>query len=118
MPTRCRISHWILSGGLLVAVVPKRERRPNELLRQARGAMSQAALADLVNAEILRTTGRVVVITSKSISDWERGWYTWPTEDVRSALCQVLGASGPADLGFYKSRITRTDGTTLAARVE
>jgi len=102
----------------LVAVVPKRERRPNELLRKARGAMSQAALADLVNAEILRATGRVVVITSKSISDWERGWYTWPAEDVRLALCQVLGAAGPADLGFYRSRITRTDGATLAARVE
>ncbi|MEU4395891.1 helix-turn-helix transcriptional regulator [Kribbella sp. NPDC023855] len=83
-------------------------RQPNKALRAARGAMTQGALADQVNAEIYRATGEVTVITAKSISDWERGWYTWPTADVRAALCRILGASDPVELGFYKRRVIRS----------
>src|SRR5687767_3347046 len=83
------------------------DRQPNKALRAARGEMTQGALADQVNAEIHRATGDVTVITAKSISDWERGWYTWPSADVRAALCQILGASDPAELGFYKRRTLR-----------
>ncbi|MFG1626237.1 hypothetical protein [Kribbella sp. NPDC049227] len=82
---------------------------PNELLRRARGSLSQATLAELVNAEIYRATGRVSAVTSKSISDWERGWYSWPSADVRGALCQVLRAPSPAELGFEKRRVRRVD---------
>ncbi|MGY4770913.1 hypothetical protein ACXC9Q_28720 [Kribbella sp. CWNU-51] len=86
-----------------------RERVPNELLRQARGGLSQATLAELVNAEIYRATGRVSAITSKSISDWERGWYSWPSADVREALGRVLKRPTPGELGFQKRRMRRLD---------
>jgi transcriptional regulator with XRE-family HTH domain len=94
---------------LLGEVVASRDRQPNELLRKARGPLSQATLADRVNAEIYRATGRVAVITSKSISDWERGWYRWPTADVRAALCRILGVATPAELGFFKQRARRAE---------
>jgi hypothetical protein len=80
------------------------ERKPNRLLRQARGEMSQARLADLVNRAILQTTGRPGAISAKSVSDWERGWYSWPIAPVRDALREVLGASSDADLGFENRR--------------
>lgn len=83
----------------------ERKRQPNELLRQARGGMSQGRLADLVSAEIYRATRKEQLITAKSISDWECGWYTWPSADARRALCRVLQKSDSAELGFYKRRI-------------
>ncbi|MEV4267732.1 hypothetical protein [Kribbella sp. NPDC049584] len=83
-----------------------RKRQPNELLRKARGSMSQGRLADLVSAEIYHMTGRATVVTAKSISDWECGWYTWPSADVRQALARILHKSDPADLGFFKRRLT------------
>lgn len=86
----------------------KGKRQPNVLLRQARGRMSQGELADLVSAEIYHATGRTALITAKSISDWECGWYTWPSADVRQALCRVLGKSDPADLGFFFKRRVST----------
>jgi hypothetical protein len=69
--------------------------------------MSQAALAELVNAEILRSTGSVGAVSAKSISDWERGWYSWPVAPVRAALCAVLGVGSAAGLGFRKRRMER-----------
>ncbi|MFD7159400.1 hypothetical protein ACFV9C_32710 [Kribbella sp. NPDC059898] len=74
----------------------KGERRPNVLLREARGSMTQGQLADLVSAEIFHSTGEEILVTAKSISDWERGWYTWPSAEVRQALCRVLQKSDPA----------------------
>ncbi|WP_157630939.1 XRE family transcriptional regulator [Kribbella catacumbae] len=85
-----------------------RDRQPNEALRKARGALSQASLADQANAAIYRATGREVVITAKSISDWERGWYSWPSADARAALCEVLRAPDPLDLGFVNRRRQRS----------
>ncbi|GAA3537624.1 hypothetical protein GCM10022235_01300 [Kribbella ginsengisoli] len=69
--------------------------------------MSQGSLADQVNTAIYRATGREVTITAKSISDWERGWYSWPSADVRAALCEVLRVSDPSDLGFVFRRTQR-----------
>lgn len=80
--------------------------RPNELLRRARGTMTQAELAVRANAEIYRLTNREGVLTDKSISDLERGWYTWPAKPTRDALCLVFGCSDPGELGFYSSRTT------------
>lgn len=85
----------------------ERERKPNLKLRRARGDMSQARLADLVNAAVARATGRPSATSAKSISDWERGWYTWPDTAVRAALCEVLGAPDAAALGFENRRATR-----------
>jgi hypothetical protein len=68
--------------------------------------MSQGKLADLVSAEIYHATGKEALITAKAISDWECGWYTWPSADVRQALCRILQKADPADLGFYKRRIS------------
>lgn len=92
-----------------VPLVSRDERQPNLLLRQARGDLSQASLAELVNAEIYRSTGQVGAITAKSISDWERGWYTLPREHVRSALSKVLDVAGPEELGFHRRRTPRQD---------
>ncbi|MDX2970969.1 hypothetical protein [Kribbella solani] len=80
-------------------------RRRNDLLRAARGGMSQGKLADLVSAEIYRATGQTMLVTAKSISDWECGWYTWPSAEVRMALCSILRKSEPSELGFYKRRV-------------
>jgi transcriptional regulator with XRE-family HTH domain len=86
------------------------ERKPNLQLRQARGELSQARLAELVNLEVLRATGHPGAITSKSVSDWERGWYRWPNADVRAALRKLLGVSADADLGFENRRAGRAPG--------
>ncbi|MFC0627451.1 hypothetical protein [Kribbella deserti] len=61
-----------------------------------------------MNAEILRATGRLGAIGPKSISDWERGWYTWPDAQARAALCAVLGAPDPEALGFENRRLKRS----------
>ncbi|TDO51555.1 hypothetical protein EV643_103294 [Kribbella sp. VKM Ac-2527] len=89
--------------------VAERERQPNRLLRAARAGLSQSALAEQINAEIYRSTGRVAAVTSKSVSDWERGWYSWPSADVRSALRRILGAATDAELGFFRQRVRRTE---------
>ncbi|WP_143465341.1 hypothetical protein [Kribbella sp. ALI-6-A] len=87
----------------------REERQPNLLLKQARGALSQARLAELVNEEILRATGSMGAITAKAISDWERGWYTWPGKHARAALCRVLGAPDAAALGFQNRRVAASE---------
>lgn len=81
-------------------------RQPNNQLRAARGSMSQAELADAVNAEIGRATGHPGALTAKAISDLERGRYTWPTKATRDGLCAVLSPTGPTELGFTRRRRT------------
>jgi tetratricopeptide (TPR) repeat protein len=81
-----------------------RRRHPNHLLRQARGARSQAEVAELANAEIYRATGREGALTAKSISDLECGWYSWPARSTRDVLCAVLGVREPRELGFAVRR--------------
>jgi hypothetical protein len=85
------------------------DRRPNLQLRRARGELSQAQLADRVNSAILQATGRMGAITAKSVSDWERGWYTWPIAPVRAALREVLGVAYDAELGFENRRSRASD---------
>jgi len=75
--------------------------------------MSQAVLAELVNAEIYRATRRESTLTAKSISDWECGWYWWPRAEVRAALCKALGVADAADLGFEKPK-RRAAGPSMA----
>ncbi|WP_405056862.1 hypothetical protein OG474_29500 [Kribbella sp. NBC_01505] len=82
-------------------------RKPNELLRKARGSMSQEALAEQVNLAIYRATGHTADIEAKVISAYERGWHTWPRDEVRSALCEVLQVRTSEELGFYINRPKR-----------
>ncbi len=69
--------------------------------------MSQELLAEKLNEVIYSATGRVAEITSKMISDYERGWYTWPRDDVRSALCQIFEVETAEELGFRDTRVRR-----------
>lgn len=66
--------------------------------------MSQEELADRVRAVVYRATGHEAAITSKSISDYERGWYRWPHGDVRAALCQIFQVQTAEELGFRKPK--------------
>lgn len=81
-------------------------RTPNRLLRAARGSRSQAEVADAANAAILCATRRAGALTSKYISDLERGRYTWPGKVIRDALCHVLDVADPGALGFVYPRKT------------
>lgn len=88
----------------MVSDMPKTDRQPNTLLRRARGTRSQQRLAELANIEIERVTGHPGAVTAKAISDWERGWYTWPAKPTRDALCAVLGVTDPAEIGLHPKR--------------
>lgn len=93
------------------------QRRPNARLRAARGGRSQAAVAEAVNAEIERATGRTGALSAKSISDLECGWYTWPARPTRDALCAVLGVDDPGAIGLTCRRsrhpVPTAGGTTV-----
>lgn len=65
-------------------------------------------MAALANHEIERLTGREGALTAKSISDLECGLYTWPRKATRDALCLVLGANDPSELGFHAFRRSGT----------
>lgn len=80
---------------------------PNDRLRRARGARTQAELAESANGAIYRATGRVGTLTAKAISDLECGLYTWPAKQTRDALCAVLGVPDARDLGFAPRRRSR-----------
>jgi len=71
--------------------------------------MSHEVLAEKVNAtmSIFRATGRGAAVSAQTISAYERGWYTWPGDDVRSALCEIFQVRTPGELGFYISRPKR-----------
>lgn len=88
--------------------MPTESRQPNERLRSARGARSQAQFAEQVNAEVQRRTRDGPVITAKYISDLECGWYSWPAKQTREALCTVCGVSSPAEIGLVPRRRSRT----------
>ncbi|WP_211239799.1 hypothetical protein [Jiangella gansuensis] len=89
-------------------------REANEHLRQAResspspdvpgAAMSRQELADLVNAYLHRTTGRVHELDDNYIGKLERGVIRWPQADYREALRAVLGVDSDRDLGFVNTR--------------
>jgi transcriptional regulator with XRE-family HTH domain len=63
--------------------------------------MSRQELADAVNAHVYATSRRVVSFDANHVGKLERGEVRWPTSQYRAALCAVLGAARPADLGFY-----------------
>jgi hypothetical protein len=107
---------FLLAKSHRIADMRRDDRKPNLALRRARGRFSQVKLAELVNHEILRTTGSIGAVTAKSISDWERGWYWWLSAHVRAALCTVLEVPDAADLGFRKRRSTHDDPARMGPR--
>lgn len=111
---------WSRSDAVLpyCEVVPNSERQPNPMLRRARGHRSQDQLAELVNQEIQRATGSPGALTAKTISDWERGWYSWPAGPSRDALCAVLGVADPTELGFRRHWPKRTTANAAALTSE
>lgn len=87
---------------------------PNEDLRRERLAlrspvhpgepMSRAELAEAVNAELWRTTGKRYVLDAHTIARYERGAVRWPGAAYRSGLRAVLGVKSDVGLGFRRTR--------------
>jgi tetratricopeptide (TPR) repeat protein len=61
--------------------------------------MSGAELAEAVNAELWRATGRRYALDAHTIARYERGAIRWPNAAYRSALRTLLAATD-AQLGF------------------
>lgn len=66
--------------------------------------MSRAELAEAVNTELWRTTGRRYGLDAHTIARYERGVIRWPGPAYRSALRTVLGAADDVSLGFVPTR--------------
>ncbi|GAA1272875.1 hypothetical protein GCM10009609_39960 [Pseudonocardia aurantiaca] len=66
--------------------------------------MSRSELAEAVNAELWRATGRRFALDAHTLARYERGAVRWPNAAYRSALRAVLGASNDAELGFMPTR--------------
>lgn len=84
----------------------------NEALRAARlGVESPSSpgtpitrqeLAEAVNIQVHRTTGKVVAVDANHIGKWERGTIRWPAAYYRAALRAILNAGTDAELGFAR----------------
>lgn len=87
---------------------------PNDQLRAARERvespstpgmpLTRQELADLVNAQVYRATGKVVAIEANHIGKWERGVIRWPAAHYRAALRIVFDVATDSDLGFRPPR--------------
>jgi hypothetical protein len=62
--------------------------------------LSRSELAELVNAQVEETTGRVGALDANYIGKLERGVITWPRAHYRAALREILGTATDRDLGF------------------
>jgi hypothetical protein len=74
-----------------------RESRPSSTFPG--DPMSRAELAEAVNAELWRATGRHYAIDAHTIARYERGAVRWPNAAYRSALRTILDATDE-QLGF------------------
>lgn len=87
---------------------------PNVELRAARLAvpsprlagepMSRTELAEAVNTELWRATGKRYALDGHAIARYERGAVRWPTSSYRYALRTVLGVATDAEIGFHPVR--------------
>ncbi|MBN1173423.1 MAG: hypothetical protein JXA67_14725 [Micromonosporaceae bacterium] len=99
-------------------------RPANQLLRQARlrrpspggsgQPMSRADLAEAVNLWLYEQTGKTFTMDANQVGKYERGENRWPHRHYRQALCAILGAAHPAQLGFYPVRTPSVHGTADA----
>jgi hypothetical protein len=92
-----------------------RESRPSPMFPSE--VMSRAELAEAVNAELWRTTGRRYALDAHAIARYERGAVRWPNARYRSALRAVLDATDE-QLGFRPTpRGSVTQARSLGATV-
>ncbi|TDD50113.1 hypothetical protein [Saccharopolyspora elongata] len=85
---------------------------PNDALRAARESvespsspgqpLTREELAEAVNAQVFRSTGKVTAIDANHIGKWERGVIRWPAAHYRAAIRAVLDVATDADLGFRR----------------
>jgi transcriptional regulator with XRE-family HTH domain len=85
------------------------EQVPNWQLcdRRERAGLSQAELAEAVNAWVLANTGAYGGMDAEAVARYERGGVRWPNERYRRALADILRMPGeePLDaaaLGFFR----------------
>jgi hypothetical protein len=72
--------------------------------------MSRQELADEVNTWLAANRkNHRTVIDETYVGRLERGDHRWPGEAYRDPFQAVLGAAGPANLGFYRGRETPGD---------
>jgi transcriptional regulator with XRE-family HTH domain len=85
----------------------------NVQLRTARErlGLSAADVADAVNRRLAEHQGFESTITDQTIYRWESGQVRRPQPHYRAALCAVLRASSPAELGFAHV-VVADDGAT------
>ncbi|MEV4126115.1 helix-turn-helix transcriptional regulator [Nocardia sp. NPDC049707] len=69
--------------------------------------LTQVELAELVCAEVERTTGHRPGIDAQAISRIECGETTWPRRATRAALVALLGCGSDSDLGLFPKRTRR-----------
>lgn len=81
----------------------RREATPSPTV--AGRSMTRAELAEAVNDNLWRTTGRRRELDAHTIARYERGAVRWPGKDYRQALCAVLHAT-ETELGFAAARRT------------
>jgi tetratricopeptide (TPR) repeat protein len=70
--------------------------------------MSRADLAEAANRWLYEKTGKTFTMDANQVGKYERGENRWPHQHYRQALCAVLGAAHPAELGFYPYRSAPT----------
>ncbi|MDQ1295233.1 MAG: hypothetical protein QG608_3118 [Actinomycetota bacterium] len=75
--------------------------------------MSRQELAEQVNDEVERATGRPGALDANYIGKLERGVIAWPGAHYRCAMRTVLGAGTDRELGFTPARC---QGRTIADR--
>jgi transcriptional regulator with XRE-family HTH domain len=82
-------------------------------LRAAREhlGLSAADVADAVNRWIAEQQGLETTITDQTMYRWESGQVRRPQPHYRAALCAVLGAANPAELGFARATTDRNGDT-------
>lgn len=85
----------------------------NEVLRRLRldRQLTQAQVADRVQASLLAKTGRIHSFDANRVSKLERGEITWPDRHYREALAEIFHTD---QLGFYATK-TRRDADEVIA---
>jgi hypothetical protein len=71
--------------------------------------MTRQELAESVNDQVFRATGRTGAVDARHVGRWERGANRWPVERYRTALRAVLNVVTDADLGFRRPRRATPD---------
>src|SRR5258705_7829104 len=102
------------------ALSDARERLPSP--RRAGQCMSRGELADAVNTALDRLyPGRDLTahyVYRTWIGKLERGEHRWPSDERRTALRHVLGATTDTDLGLFNPRRTDVGNSVACTTVD